>query len=224
MNRRTFRLIIFLAALILFSACSSNWDDKYANTPFKSVSTSDEIPKGTLIAEKDWSGVADDALPWIQFADPENGFARGGNDGIEITVTEDIGQLWQPQAMIVEGFNLKKGRDYLVIVTAKLPCDGQIQINMGSWEVNWQYDFPVIASGNFQEIECEFHDYAIDATDAHVLFQCGNFVGTTIVKKIQVYDVTPNPETPDIVAEIDWTQQTELQWRQYLMLQKVIMT
>ena len=140
----------------------------------------------TLIAEKDWSGVTDDALPWIQFADPANGSAKGGADGIEITVTEDVGQLWQPQANIVEGFDLSVDENYKVIVNAKLPCDGQLQVNMGDWGVNFQYDFPVTATGDFQDIEVEFPEYGGDATGAHVLFQCGNFVGTTIVKSVKV--------------------------------------
>ena len=149
-----------------------------------------EPPAGDeVIAEKDWSGVADDALPWIQFAGEEgayNGSAKGGADGIEITVTEDVGQLWQPQANIVEGFDLSVDENYLVVVNAKMPCDGQLQINMGDWGVNFQYDFPVAATGDFQDIECEFPEYGGDATGAHVLFQCGNFVGTSIVKSVKV--------------------------------------
>lgn len=146
----------------------------------------------TLIAEKDWSGVTDDQLPWIQFAGEEgayNGSAKGGADGIEITVTEDVGQLWQPQANVLEGFDLAVDGNYKVVIVAKLPCDGQLQINMGDWGTNFQYDFAVTATGDFQEIECEFPEYGGDATGAHVLFQCGNFVGTSIVKSVKVIHV-----------------------------------
>jgi len=143
----------------------------------------------TLVAEKDWSGVADDALPWIQFAGEEgayNGSAKGGADGIEITVNEKSGQLWQPQANVLEGFDLSVDDNYAVYVTAKLPSDGQLQINMGDWGTNFQYDFPVTATGDFQEIVCEFPEYGGDATGAHVLFQCGDFLGTSIVKNVKV--------------------------------------
>jgi len=165
----------------------------------------------TLIAEKDWSGVADDALPWIQFADPANGSAKGGADGIEITVTEDVGQLWQPQANVLEGFDLAVDENYKVVITAKLPCDGQLQVNMGDWGVNFQYDFPVTATGDFQDIEVEFPEYGGDATGAHVLFQCGNFVGTSIVKSVKVYNMSGEPggggepAGDEVIAEKDWT-------------------
>ena len=166
----------------------------------------------TLIAEKDWSGVTDDALPWIQFAGSEeegfNGSAKGGADGIEITVNEKTGQLWQPQANVVEGFDLEVDKNYKVVVTAKLPCDGQLQINMGDWGVNFQYDFPVTATGDFQEIECDFAEYGGDATGAHVLFQCGDFQGTTIVKSVKVYDMDGEgggEEFVDITSNFTYT-------------------
>ena len=180
----------------------------------------------TLIAEKDWSGVADDALPWIQFAGSEeegfNGSAKGGADGIEITVNEKTGQLWQPQANVVEGFDLEVDKNYKVVVTAKLPCDGQLQINMGDWGVNFQYDFPVTATGDFQEIECDFAEYGGDATGAHVLFQCGDFLGTTIVKSVKVYDMDgegggEEPAGDEVIAEKDWSGVADdaLPWIQF---------
>ena len=162
---------------------------------------------GCLIAEKDWSGVTDDALPWILFEDPANGSAKGGADGIEITVNKKTGRLWQPEAMVLEGFDLQEGGNYRVVITAKLPCNGQIQINMGDWWINDQYDFPVTATGDFQEIVCDFPDYYSDATDAHVLFECGDFLGTSIVKKVQVFglgdsDITYNYIEKGKVAEV----------------------
>ena len=140
----------------------------------------------TKIAEKDWSGVKDKDLPWIEFSSPKNGSAKGGADGIEITVTK-VTEIWQPQALVLDGLNLEKGANYKVIVTAKLPCDNELQINLGAWEDNTQYSFKVKATGKFQEIECIFPKYKLNVNDAHVLFQCGNFLGTTIVKKVQLY-------------------------------------
>ena len=146
-----------------------------------------------LVAEKDWTGVAD--LPvFVQFADEMGiqGSAEMVADGIAITVNQKTGQLWQPQLYILEGFNLAKNGNYIVNVVAKFPCDGQLQINMGSWSYNEQYDIPVKATGDFQEVEVEFPEYCADATDAHVLFECGDFLGTTIVKSVKVYSETPS--------------------------------
>ena len=141
-----------------------------------------------LVAEKDWTGVAD--LPgFVQFGDGQDGSAEMVADGISITVNADAGTLWQPQLSVVEGFDLAMDGNYKVVVVAKLPGNGQLQINMGDWSNNFQYDFPVEATGDFQEVECDFLEYGADATGAHVLFQCGNFLGTTIFKSVKVIDL-----------------------------------
>jgi hypothetical protein len=175
----------------------------------------------TLIAEKDWSGVADDALPWIQFAGSEeegfNGSAKGGADGIEITVNEKTGQLWQPQIMVIGdgSFNLAEDGDYKVVVTAKFPTAGTLQINMGTWSANDQGQFPVEASDDYQTIECDFSGWSVDAEGAHLLFQCGDFKGTTLLKKVEVYDMAGGgAET--VLYENDFTGITEFTgWSQF---------
>ena len=86
-------------------------------------------------------------------------------------------------------FNLKEDGNYKVFVTAKFPSAGTLQINMGTWSANDQAQFPVEASDDFQTIECDFEGWSVDAEGAHLLFQCGDFKGTTIVKKIQIYAV-----------------------------------
>ena len=140
-----------------------------------------------LVAEKDWTGATGD-LPWIYFESDAQGSAEFVEDGIAITVNKKTGVLWQPQAMILEGFDLAKNGNYTVAIVAKFPCDGQLQINMGDWSNNYQYNFPVKATGDFQEVVCEFPGYGADATGSHVLFHCGDFAGTTIVKKVQVHN------------------------------------
>ena len=159
-----------------------------------------------LVAEKDWTGATGD-LPWIYFDDAQ-GSAEFVEDGIAITVNKKTGELWQPQAMILEGFDLAKNGNYTVVIVAKFPCDGQLRIYMGDWWDSFQYTFPVEATGDFQEVVCEFPGYGADATGSHVLFQCGDFAGTTIVKKVQVYN--ENGDDPQLIgeytiAEKDWT-------------------
>ena len=146
------------------------------------------VDTGHLISQKDWTGVSDDALPWIQFADPANGSAKGGADGIEINVVKK-GNLWEPQAMVCDRFNLKAGGNYRVVVVAKLESNGIIQIQMGDWDQYFYYRFPVKAKGDFQEIVCDFLNYNYNVEDAHVLFQCGDILGTTIVKSVKVIDL-----------------------------------
>ena len=141
----------------------------------------------TLIAEKDWTGGFEGDYPmWAQFAEGQEGGVTSDPEGVAITVGTKTGSLWQPQVMILDGFDLTIFGNYVVTIVAKFPCDGQFQINMGNWSNSFQYDFPVKATGDFQEVEFEFSDYGADATGAHVLFECGDFLGTTIVKSVQV--------------------------------------
>ena len=145
----------------------------------------------TVLYENDFTGItAFDG--WSQFGDEQtDGKVDVDADGVAITVGIQTGQLWQPQVMIVPdgSFNLAEDGDYKVVVTAKFPTDGTLQINMGTWSANDQGQFPVTATGDFQEVVCEFPGWAVDAEGAHLLFQCGDFKGTTIVKKIQIFQL-----------------------------------
>lgn len=141
------------------------------------------IADNRIIAEKDWTGVAN--LPgFVQFNN--NGSAEMVPDGISINVT-NRGNYWEPQLSVIDGLSLTRGANYKVVVEAKFPSNGQLQINMGSWNSNQQYNFPVVATGDFQKVEYVFSNYGADVNnDGHVLFQCGNFLGTTIFKSVKV--------------------------------------
>ena len=144
-----------------------------------------------LLYENDFTGITE-FTGWSQFGDEQtDGKVDVDADGVAITVGIQTGQLWQPQVMIVPdgSFNLAEDGDYKVVVTAKFPTDGTLQINMGTWSANDQAQFPVTATGDFQEVVCEFPGWSVDAEGAHLLFQCGDFKGTTIVKKIQIFQL-----------------------------------
>ena len=93
-------------------------------------------------------------------------------------------------------FDLEEDGDYTVVITAKFPTAGTLQINMGSWSANDQATFPVGASDEFQTIECDFAEWSVSAEGAHLLFDCGDFKGTTIVKKIKIIKGIQKPFNP----------------------------
>ena len=144
------------------------------------------------IAEADFT-TATEFTGWTQFDDSQTDGKvelRAG-EGLAITVGVQTGQYWQPQIMVIPdgSFNLEKDCDYKVVITAKFPTAGTLQINMGSWSANNQGKISVKASDDFQTIECDFKGWSVTAEGAHLLFQCGGFKGTTIVKKIEVFRV-----------------------------------
>ena len=152
---------------------------------------------GAVIAEKDFTGGFEGNYPnWYQFGDGQDGSISSDPDGVAINVGSKTGQLWDPQVMLInEEIQLKRGGNYKVVVTAKFPCNGQLQINMGSWAGNEQYPVDVVSTGEFQEVEINCLNYPYNCNnsggvgDAHLLIQCGDFLGTTIVKKVQVWDL-----------------------------------
>ena len=161
-----------------------------------------------LLSEVDFT-TATEFTGWTQFGDEQtDGKVELTAEGLAITVGIQTGQLWQPQIMVIGdgSFNLVEDSDYKVVVTAKFPRAGTLQMNMGTWSANDQAQFPVEASYNFQTIECEFPSWSVDAEGAHLLFQCGDFKGTTIIKKIQVFKQEPglnyNYNTVDKTAEV----------------------
>lgn len=156
---------------------------------------------GAVIAEKDFTGGFEGNYPnWYRFGDDQDGSISSDPDGVAITVGSKTGNLWQPQLRVIdEEIQLREGGNYKVVVTAKFPCNGQLQINMGSWSGNEQYPVDVVSTGEFQEVEINCLNYPYNCNnsggvgDAHVLIHCGDFLGTTIVKKIQVWDLDAGP-------------------------------
>ena len=161
-----------------------------------------------LIAEVDFT-TATEFTGWNQFGDGQEGSVElKAGEGLAITVGSQTGQLWQPQTMVIPdgSFNLEEDGNYKVVVVAKFPTAGQLQINMGSWSANDQAQFPVEASDDYQTVECTFEGWSVNAEGAHLLFQNGDFLGTTLVKSVKVYDLDAEPEESEgaVIAESDF--------------------
>ena len=145
-----------------------------------------------LIAEVDFT-TATEFTGWNQFGDGQEGSVElKAGEGLAITVGSQTGQLWQPQTMVIPDgtFNLEEDGNYKVVVEAKFPTAGELQINMGTWASNDQTTVDVPASDDFQTVEIEFPGFAYTLEGCHLLFQNGDFLGTTIVKSVKVIDLS----------------------------------
>ena len=148
-----------------------------------------------LIAEVDFT-TATEFTGWNQFGDGQEGSVElKAGEGLAITVGSQTGQLWQPQTMVIPDgtFNLEEDGNYKVVVEAKFPTAGELQINMGTWGSNDQTTVDVPASDDFQTVEIEFPAFAYTLEGCHLLFQNGDFLGTTIVKSVKVIDLDGDP-------------------------------
>lgn len=148
-----------------------------------------------LIAEVDFT-TATEFTGWNQFGDGQEGSVElKAGEGLAITVGSQTGQLWQPQTMVIPDgtFNVEEDGNYKVVVEAKFPTAGELQINMGTWGSNDQTTVQVPASDDFQTVEIEFPAFAYTLEGCHLLFQNGDFLGTTIVKSVKVIDLDGDP-------------------------------
>ena len=109
---------------------------------------------------------------------------------------EYAGQIWT--IINAGGFSLEENHDYVVRLTMKVPSDGSYVLNIGSGSTNCSKEVAVSASDDFQVVDVLFPDFWGDVTDrtfepidgdAHIFFYSGLVTGTTVVKKVEVYEL-----------------------------------
>ena len=116
-------------------------------------------------------------------------------NGLTITNPKVQDEAWTPQTQVLKNAKLQKNHTYKVIVNAKIPSDGDLQMQLGSWGNGewWDQSIPVTASSDFQDFEFLYKDYPVNAEDGHVLFQNGHIAGTCVVRNVRILDMGDNP-------------------------------
>lgn len=144
---------------------------------------------GVVVAEKDWTGVAEYS-GWFGPGDDSGATMDMVADGVAITNPAVQEQYWTPQATVITGASLEKDHNYIVRITAKIPSNGQVGLVLGNWGGGDECFVDVSGSDNFQVIDVDFPDLYLDCNgDGLVLFRVGKIIGTSIVKKIQIIDL-----------------------------------
>lgn len=154
--------------------------------------TGNNVNKGiTIIAEKDWTNCKEEDLLFYQIDDLGTATVLPNSEGIEITLPDKTGMAWLPLTTLIENVNLVESHSYLVKISAKIPSEGFLLVELGSWNSLWREYVEVKANNDFQEIEVKFNNfpYSCDG-DGHVLFMNGLIAGTSIVKKVQIFELT----------------------------------
>ena len=168
--------------------------NKTYNSHLISVMT-ESNKEDNLVYSMNWEG-ADAGAPRDAEAD---WYVEGTDEGIAIVNPEKkefAGQAW---AFInAGGFSLEANHDYIVRLTMKVPSDGTYVVNMGSGEANRSCEVPVTASDDFQVIDVQFPEFLSEQKDthydpidgsAHIILNGGWVAGTTVVKKVEVYEI-----------------------------------
>ena len=159
----------------------------------------------TTIAEKDWS-----LGSWLISNEDVGATCKMTSDGLAITNPGVQEEAWTPQAIVLEGFSLTKGRDYIVRMKVKIPASGKLRVDMGTWNesencYSQSIQISVKKKTDYQELDFKFQKWeeTIEG-DAHILFQNGKIKGTTILGSLEVLDVTKGDTTAVVPKQYYW--------------------
>ena len=164
-------------------------NDQYLISVLTGKNKKSEVEGEKIIYEMNWEGVEYQAImefgpnPW-----------EGTDEGLAITSYHLWEGEWSLNTPVAHKFALKKGHDYIVRLTLKVPSDGTYQVAFGKWlggddNQRTTFDVPMTASENFQVIEVESLNFGEDVwNDGMVVLSSGSVLGTTVVKKVQVIE------------------------------------
>ena len=177
-------------------------------TVIQNVQVLDVTNDETLLVEKNW-------ISPFWFDDGGTGATcEMVADGVAITNPKVQSELYTPQTEVLQGAKLEENHTYKVIVEAKIPSNGELQVNMGNGDFQQQYSVPVTASKEFQNIEVMFNDFPETLDNVRVLFQNGGIKGISIVRYVQINDLgdipvplkykyNPDEETATVIKDPD---------------------
>jgi hypothetical protein len=164
-------------------------NDQYLISVLTGKNKKSEVEGEKIIYEMNWEGVEYQAImefgpnPW-----------EGTDEGLAITSYHLWEGEWSLNTPVAHKFALKKGHDYIVRLTLKVPSDGTYQVAFGKWlggddNQRTTFDVPMTASEDFQVIEVESLNFGEDVwNDGMVVLSSGSVLGTTVVKKVQVIE------------------------------------
>ena len=160
---------------------------------FTTLSMNAQVEK--LIYEMDWAGVEYTEGNYFVGETPNASYYKATDEGLAITNPAMNDHIWEVRVINRSsenhGLPLEEGHDYVVRLTLKVPSDGHIFMQLGDLASSWYDGASVTASDDWQMIDFESPSYYCDISDgAHVLLGFGEMVGTTILKKVQVYERT----------------------------------
>ena len=148
-----------------------------------------------LIYEKDWTNewyfdICDGEEPDWSYEPTNEGLAM---------INPKVREHWDFDMVtfITDGnISFEKGHDYIVRLTIKVPSDGRYWMLLGRLINGLRCEVPVTASDDFQVIDIDFPDFVGDIWgDGYVILCNGWVAGTTVLKKIQVYEKQKGSET-----------------------------
>ena len=140
-----------------------------------------------LIYEKDWAN--EDYIVIWEFEGPDWSY-EATDEGLAIINPTMKQSSWVVETSITGAkLSLEEGHDYIVRLTIKVPSEGIYGMLFGGWEYSQISEIVVPAKDDFQVFDVYFPNFIGNTwRDGYVTLGSGKVVGTTVLKKVQVYE------------------------------------
>lgn len=148
----------------------------------KEIEVDPDQKKEVLDYEINW-GSQEDYSMWGQWGKGATTAINTADDCLEVVNPEAADNFWDLQFFIADGFNIAKGTEYELTVTARtLGGEANVRGAIGTWSETKNLAFTVNE---------EWNDYKVKFTSefeggSHVLVQFGDFVGTVQFKSVKL--------------------------------------
>lgn len=156
------------------------------------VAISANAQQGTKIAEMDFT--TQTSYPYYRL-EPVN--AEAGNYDVQggalvISATAAQENQWDMQPFILDWFNIQEGYNYDIAIDMEATSDvDPLWLGFGTWSGSMALYGQVATAARGVHVYTFENATAACATsgsNAHVLFQCGSFVGTIKIYKVELYE------------------------------------
>ena len=140
-----------------------------------------------LIFEKDWAN--EDYIVIWEFEKPDWSY-EATDEGLAIINPTMKQSSWGVETSITGAkLSLEEGHDYIVRLTIKVPSEGIYGMLFGGWEYSQISEIVVPAKDDFQVFDVYFPNFIGNTwRDGYITLRSGKMVGTTVLKKVQVYE------------------------------------
>jgi hypothetical protein len=140
-----------------------------------------------LIFEKDWAN--EDYIVFWDGEKPDWSY-EATDEGLAIINPTMKQSSWGVETSITGAkLSLEEGHDYIVRLTIKVPSEGIYGMLFGGWEYSQISEIVVPAKDDFQVFDVYFPNFIGNTwRDGYITLRSGKVVGTTVLKKVQVYE------------------------------------
>ena len=170
-----------------------SWNHTGKSITISEVYLYKEPSKLSLIKDHDYS--TDDKYPWYRMEPAEgSGASFDVVDGALVISNPKVQtNNYDVQPFILDGITLKEGHNYLVRIKMKASANGSANIAMGTWGTSMSQTLNFSEGNDLVEYNLEFNNSTVESTgDIHILFQCGSYIGTVTISKVEVYEMVPS--------------------------------